>query len=288
MSERSGGAFDVTVGPVVRLWRRARRDRKMPAPERLAKARALVGSDQMRLDPKARTVQLLKPGMKLDLGGIAKGYASDEAIAVLKRHGIDRALVAGAGDIVVSGPPPGRDGWTIGIAPLEPPRAAPQPLPRPARTRPSRPRATPSGSSRSTASATRTSSTPGRASASSTVRASRSSPATARPPTASTRRSTSSAPSAASPGRGHPGRRGPDRPIHRRDRANVRIPTMEGDPPSRSEINDRPSPDRQGRLSTHACCVVNIRIDSSSIALSCASDLRFLKKPLQSHNANEF
>ena len=116
--ERSDGAFDVTVGPVVRLWRRAFRDHKMPAADRLAEARALVGSDKLKLDPKARTVQLLKRGMKLDLGGIAKGYASQAAIDVLKKDGIDRALCAGAGDIVVSGPPPGKQGWTIGIAPL--------------------------------------------------------------------------------------------------------------------------------------------------------------------------
>jgi thiamine biosynthesis lipoprotein len=126
MSERSGGAFEVTVGPVVRLWRRARRDRKMPDPELLAKARALVGSDQVRLDPRARTVQLLKPGMKLDLGGIAKGYACDQALAVLTRAGISSALVAGAGDIVVSGPPPGAPGWTIGIGPLAAPGSPPQ------------------------------------------------------------------------------------------------------------------------------------------------------------------
>ncbi len=126
MSERSGGAFDVTVGPVVRLWRRARRDRKLPDPERLAQARALVGFEKLRLDPVARTVQLLKPGMRLDVGGIAKGYAADEAIQILKRHGIDRALVAEAGDIVVSGPPPGGDGWLIGIAPLESTQAVPR------------------------------------------------------------------------------------------------------------------------------------------------------------------
>src|SRR5262245_17287827 len=69
MYEGSGGAFDATVAPVVRLWRRARRDRKLPEPERLAQALALVGSDNLRLDPKARTVQLVKPGMKLDVGG---------------------------------------------------------------------------------------------------------------------------------------------------------------------------------------------------------------------------
>ena len=126
MFERSDGAFDATVGPVVRLWRRARRDRKMPAPDRLAQAQALVGSDRLRLDPAARTVELLKPGMKLDLGGIAKGYACDRALEVLARHGISRALVAGAGDIAVSGPPPDAPGWSIGIGPLESPGSAPR------------------------------------------------------------------------------------------------------------------------------------------------------------------
>jgi thiamine biosynthesis lipoprotein len=120
MSERSHGAFDVTVGPLVRLWRRARRDRKMPAAERLNQAKALVDYHLIRLDRTARTVQLVKPGMKLDLGGIAKGYTAHAAIEVLKRQGIDRALVAGAGDIAVSGPPPDRDGWTVAIAPLDP------------------------------------------------------------------------------------------------------------------------------------------------------------------------
>ena len=74
--ERSGGAFDVTIAPVGRLWRRARRDHKLPDPARLAEARPLVGSDKMLLDPRTRTVQLTKPGMKLDVGGIAKGYAA--------------------------------------------------------------------------------------------------------------------------------------------------------------------------------------------------------------------
>jgi thiamine biosynthesis lipoprotein len=126
MYERSGGAFDVTVGPVVRLWRRARRDRKMPDPDTLARARALVGFDLVEIDPAAKTVRLRKAGMKLDLGGIAKGYAADEAVSVLKRLGVDRALVAGAGDIVVSGPPPGRDGWSIAVAPLDDPNGPPE------------------------------------------------------------------------------------------------------------------------------------------------------------------
>ncbi len=121
MYERSSGAFDVTVGPVVRLWRRARREHKLPAPETLKRALELVSSKHLILDAEKRTVQLTKPGMKLDLGGIAKGYASDAAIQVLKAQGITRALVAGAGDIAMSGPPPDAEGWRIAIARLEDP-----------------------------------------------------------------------------------------------------------------------------------------------------------------------
>ncbi len=119
LSERSEGAFDVTVGPVVRLWRRARRQRELPSPERLAAARQLVGPQLVRLHPERQAVELLKPGMRLDLGGIAKGYAVDEALAVLRRHGITRALVDAGGDIGLGDPPPNRPGWLIGVAPLE-------------------------------------------------------------------------------------------------------------------------------------------------------------------------
>lgn len=118
--DKSGGALDPTIGPVGRLWRRAMRDRKLPAPEKLAEARALVGADKMILDPAARTVHLTKPGMRLDVGGIAKGYAAQAAIDVLRARGITRALVAGAGDIVVGDPPPDASGWTIGVASLYP------------------------------------------------------------------------------------------------------------------------------------------------------------------------
>jgi thiamine biosynthesis lipoprotein len=120
MYERSGGAFDVTIAPVGRLWRRARRDRKLPDPSRIAEARQLVGSDKMVLDPAARTVRLTKPGMRLDVGGIAKGYAAQAGLEVLRSRGITRALVAAAGDIAVGDPPPDAEGWRIAIAPLDP------------------------------------------------------------------------------------------------------------------------------------------------------------------------
>ena len=124
-AERTGGAFDVTAGPLVRLWRRARRRGELPDPARLAQARELVGFDKLHVDERTQSVRLAKSGMLLDLGGIAKGYAADCALAVLKRHGINSALVAAGGDIAVSSPPPGMHGWTIGIAPLDSPEKTP-------------------------------------------------------------------------------------------------------------------------------------------------------------------
>jgi FAD:protein FMN transferase len=116
----TNGAFDITIGPVVQLWRRARRIAKLPDKQQLLETLSLVGYQNVHLDKRKRTVLLNKKGMRLDLGGIAKGYAADVAINVLKKHGIQKALVAAGGDIVVSGAPPGKKGWTIGIAALSP------------------------------------------------------------------------------------------------------------------------------------------------------------------------
>ena len=87
MSERSDGAFDITVGPCVNLWRRARRQHQLPDPERLALARRAVGYRLVRLNPKRHAVELLAPDMRLDLGGIAKGYAVEQALRTLRRAG---------------------------------------------------------------------------------------------------------------------------------------------------------------------------------------------------------
>lgn len=119
VSENSDGAFDVTIGPVVKLWRRAIRKQELPDPELLAEARSRVGYRLIHLNPENRTVLLEKPDMRLDLGGIAKGYIIDQALAVLRQHGIDRALVDIGGDIALGSPPPGKPGWTIAIAPLD-------------------------------------------------------------------------------------------------------------------------------------------------------------------------
>lgn len=114
----SEGSFDVTVGPIVRLWRQVRKDRQLPDTDVLAAAMKRVGYKNLDLDAKEKTVSLKVPGMLLDLGGIGKGYAADEALKVVGKHGIKSALVAASGDIVVSKAPPGRDGWRIDIAPL--------------------------------------------------------------------------------------------------------------------------------------------------------------------------
>ncbi len=115
LSEKTDGAFDITVGPVVKLWRRSRRTLELPPADALKKALALVGYRNVELDPATNSVRLNVAGMSLDLGGIAKGYAAQAAQSVLSGFGFSSALVAAGGDIVVTGPPPGADGWKIAL-----------------------------------------------------------------------------------------------------------------------------------------------------------------------------
>ncbi len=114
ISERTRGAFDVTVGPLVDLWRAARRSGRLPSDREVADARQRVGYEFVVLDEASRSVHLARDGMRLDLGGIAKGYAADEALEVLRRLGLGRALVDAGGDIRVGEPPPGEEGWRVG------------------------------------------------------------------------------------------------------------------------------------------------------------------------------
>lgn len=115
VAKQSGGAFDVTIGPVVRLWRRARRTEILPSPDQLAQARERVGRQKLQLDSRNQTVTLLAMNMQLDLGGIAKGYAADQALAVLRSRGVNRAIVAASGDIAIGDAPPGQSGWLVSI-----------------------------------------------------------------------------------------------------------------------------------------------------------------------------
>lgn len=109
----SGGAFDITVGPVVRLWRTARKEGRLPDEEARRAALRLVGFRLLTLDPEERAARLERAGMALDLGGIAKGYACDRACAELARRGIGRALVDAGGDMAMGDPPPGREAWRV-------------------------------------------------------------------------------------------------------------------------------------------------------------------------------
>ena len=122
---RTNGDFDITVGGITDLWRRAWRKRRMPTAEDIRAKLIKVGSDKIRLNQANQAVELLEQEMQLDLGAIAKGYAADEAMKVLKELGITRGLVDASGDIVAGDPPPGKKYWVIGIAPLKNPKAEP-------------------------------------------------------------------------------------------------------------------------------------------------------------------
>jgi thiamine biosynthesis lipoprotein len=112
LAKLTGGAFDPTCGHITQLWRRAKRQGKLPPPERLQKAIAATDWTTIRLDAAARSVTLA-PGTLLDLGGIAKGFAADECLRVLQRHGIEHAVVLAGGDTAAARPPPGERGWPI-------------------------------------------------------------------------------------------------------------------------------------------------------------------------------
>jgi thiamine biosynthesis lipoprotein len=111
----SDGAFDITVEPLVRAWGFLGGKPHVPSEEEARAAFALVGADQLEFDASAGTVAYRKEGVKIDLGGIAKGYAVDMAAEVLKEHGIRDALVDISGNMYALGSPPDADAWRLGI-----------------------------------------------------------------------------------------------------------------------------------------------------------------------------
>lgn len=119
VARETGGAFDITVGPLVHAWRAARKSKVLPSAEELARLRQRIGYEKLRLDARSRSVTFLAPNMELDLGGIGKGYAADEALAVVRRKGITSALVAASGDIAIGDAPPGKAGWKVGIQAMD-------------------------------------------------------------------------------------------------------------------------------------------------------------------------
>ncbi len=115
IAEASGGAFDPTIGPLTRLWRESRHTRTLPEDRALVEARGRVSWRYLKLDPAKRAAWLDRGGMRLDLGGIAKGYILQAAMAVLVTSGTPQALAEAGGDIVVGDAPPGKEGWRIDV-----------------------------------------------------------------------------------------------------------------------------------------------------------------------------
>ena len=117
VARASQGLFDPTVGPLVRAWG------FLPSPARpenragaVATARTVVGWEKVRLDAVQHTVQFAAPGMEIDLGGIAKGYATRKGAQVLRGHGIQSGLVSlGSSSMTAIGVPPGTTGWRVFI-----------------------------------------------------------------------------------------------------------------------------------------------------------------------------
>lgn len=112
IAQASDGAFDPTVGPLVQLWREARRTGRLPSRAAIQSARERVCWRYLSIDS-SRRVRLDRAGMRLDLGGIAKGYILQSAVDLLRTRGVKHVMIEAGGDIVVGDPPPGRRGWRI-------------------------------------------------------------------------------------------------------------------------------------------------------------------------------
>lgn len=115
VAERSGGRYDPTIGPLSQLWRRTVRRGEFPTAQQRRQARRAVGHNLMELDSTTQSIQLRRPDMKLDVGGIGQGFAIDEAGTVLRNANIPTFLLDLGGDILVGNSPPGQTGWRIAL-----------------------------------------------------------------------------------------------------------------------------------------------------------------------------
>ncbi len=125
-SRESEGAFDITVGPLMKAWGFFRGESRVPEAGEIAEMLGRVGYRHVTLRADGRTVQFDRAGVELDLGGIAKGYAVDRVVELLRRHEVRAALVSAGGSTIYGlGAPPGREGWEVGIQdPIDPRRIA--------------------------------------------------------------------------------------------------------------------------------------------------------------------
>ena len=116
ISQATDGAFDLTVGPLLRAWGFVGGGGRLPEPEAVAAARELVGWELVELDDEASTVRFRREGVSLDLGAIGKGYAIDRSLVLMEDAGVDRALIHGGTSTVFGlGAPPEAEGWRIAL-----------------------------------------------------------------------------------------------------------------------------------------------------------------------------
>ena len=114
VSKKTDGAFDVSMGPIVALWRNSKKNGTIPSEGTIATAKQKVGFKKIKF-LSDNVVSLTARGMQLDMGGIGKGYAADKAIELLKELGVRSALVDMGGDVTVSGAPPNKEYWLLGF-----------------------------------------------------------------------------------------------------------------------------------------------------------------------------
>jgi thiamine biosynthesis lipoprotein len=125
-NRESHGAFDITVGPLMKAWGFFRGEGRLPSEDELAAAQRHVGGTHVTLNPAARTISFDEPGVELDLGGIAKGYAVDRVVRLFQQRPIAAALISAGGSTIYGlGAPPGRDGWKVDLQdPIDPRKIA--------------------------------------------------------------------------------------------------------------------------------------------------------------------
>jgi thiamine biosynthesis lipoprotein len=115
-SRRTGGAFDPTIGPLLRAWGFVGGTGRAAGPDAVAEARERTGAHLLHLDEDEFTVWFAREGVALDLGAIGKGYAIDQAVEILRDLGIESALIhAGTSTVAAVGAPPGEDGWRVAL-----------------------------------------------------------------------------------------------------------------------------------------------------------------------------
>jgi len=114
-SKQSLGAFDITIGPLVKEWGVYTSNPKVPSEDEIRNLLNLVGYSDLIIDKDNGTAMLRKEGQIVDLGGIAKGYAGDEAVRILKEHGIKSACVDIGGNVVLLGKKPDGSNWLVGV-----------------------------------------------------------------------------------------------------------------------------------------------------------------------------